>query len=297
MVTLMKAQWNSQINVEALDAQFLLADKSILPIQQEGEMYFLDVNKNEKLFLKGFDIAYPFFKSGALIKLDGKYGIIDRNGKFLIQPTYKTFELAPFPEECHIVIFEDLAFDLKTGTASNNYLKNEEPSPPKLQIFKGENGKYGIKNKEKVKIAPAYDDIIAINPKFILVVEKEKIGFIDLLGNVLVDPIFEKAYYSEKYPHYIYPIIALKKGRQWHYFKDGEKILESRFASTRFDISLPNAIGVFLKRKRSKVLFKNGSTSKKSYDFIAKNGLVAQRKNKIYLLKSNGEEHLYHRTY
>ncbi|WP_420320216.1 hypothetical protein [Flagellimonas sp.] len=277
------------INIPSLDRQLFLSDKDIALIRKKKKIFYWDKQQNQKLFSKGFHIAYPFFEKAALVQEEGKYGIIDRNGGFLIEPVHETFELAPFPHEAHIVIFKDLVFDLNTGHKTSHYLRDEEPAPPKIQK--------GIKWSQKSDyefISKNYDSIIAIGVDFVLVSNKGKIGIADLDGNPLSEQDYEEVQFTEKYPHGIISTIGLRKEKRWHYFQNGKKFLESPYACQRFDVELPNAVGVFYKNKRYKVLFKDGGISKKGYDLISKNALAAKRKNKTYLLNGDGKARLLH---
>ncbi|MGW9687247.1 hypothetical protein [Flagellimonas sp. 2504JD1-5] len=273
------------INIPCLDRQLFLSDKNIVLVRHKKQLFYWDLQKNLLLFSKGFHIAYPFFDKAALVQKEGKYGIIDRTGEFLVEPVHETFELAPFPHEANIVIFKNEAFDLKTGKKTTNYLRDEEPSPSKIQ------------NASDLKfITQKYDQILAVGIHFIIVSNKGKIGITNLAGSLISEQYYEEVRFTERYPHGIHSTIGLKKGKNWYYFQNGKKFLESPYACERFDVELPKAIGIFRKKMRYKILYKDGSISKKGYDLISKNAFVAKRKNRTYLLNGDGKAQLLHKN-
>ncbi|WP_190809648.1 hypothetical protein [Flagellimonas sp. S3867] len=284
------------VNIPCLDRQLALSDKNSVLIRKKKKLFYWNIETNQRLFSKGFKIAYPFFDKAALVQEDGKYGVIDRNGRFIIDARYETFELAPFPHEAHIVIFNDLTINLKTGQKTTRYLRDEEPAPPKIRTPQDQKGEKWLRKSDHIKAFMQFEKIVAIGIDFVIVSNKGKIGITDIAGNALSEQDYEAVRFTEKYPHGIHSIIGLKNEKIWHYFRNGEKLLESSFACVRFDVELPNAIGVFQKKKHYKVLFTDGSVSEKRYDAISQNAFVAQRKNKIYLLKSDGQEQLFYRN-
>lgn len=274
------------INITYLDRQLLQSDKNIVLIPHKKKLYYWNKQKNRQLFSKGFDIAYPFFEKAALVQEKGEYGIIDRNGEFLIEPTYENFELAPFAHEANIVTFKDVAINLNTGRKTTNYLRDEEPAPAKIQK--------AIKGLQKSD-SEQYNKIVAVGIDFIIVSHKGRIGIADLAGIPLTQQDYEEVQFTEKYPYGIHSTVGLKKGKNWHYFRNGKKLMESPYACKRFDIKLPNTVCIFCKRKQHKILFEDGSISKKGYDLISENAFVAKRKNKIYLLNGDGTAQLFYK--
>lgn len=294
--TIAHAQEFGQVNLNILMAQLPNSEKSIDVTYHKQKMYYVNANNKEKLFSEGFDVAYPFFLKSALVQNNGKYGVIDVKGNFFVSPTYRTVELAPFEHESHIVLFDDgKIFNLQTGKETNSYLRDEESAVPKWNIFRSKNGKYGINKKDKVIIPANYDNILEIVADLIIVVQKGKIGLIDFKENIRADFNYEDANYSiSQYSNTAFPTIGLKKDTKWIYFKHGEEILKSKYQCFNFATLLPNSIGIFSKKGKLNILFKDGNILENNYDFISENGLVGVRKNKIYLLKNDRSRQLYY---
>lgn len=293
MLNLLQAQ---DLKLHVLITQLPYSNKAIEAKFENGKIYYFNKNTSEKLFLTGFDIAYPFFLKSAIVKQNGKYGIIDKNGDYLIKPIYNDFELAPYEHESYIVIFnDDVVFNLDRGLANASYTICEEPASPELYAFAGKNKKYGVKQEDGVLIKPIYDTIYAVEPKFVMASKNKKIGVVDLKNNTIIDFKYDESQYSEDREFdYTYSVFGLRKNHIWTYFDSGQKILESEYKCDSFLTLLENTIGVFNFKGKQNILFKNGKTLNKYYDFVSKNGLVGTVGNKVFEIKGDGSDVLYY---
>ncbi|MHA7058825.1 WG repeat-containing protein [Aquimarina sp. M1] len=288
------AQEFREFKIDVLIAQLPYADNEVKTTFENGLMYYRNTQDNTKLFSKGFDVAYPFFYKNAIIKQDGKYGIIDKTGAFLIEPLYDDFELAPYENESYIVIFnDDVIVNLYNGNTNASYIYCAEVIPT-LYAFQGKNKKFGVKKERKTIVRPKYDTILAIGYEFIVASKNKYLGIIDVKGKCLVNFEYEEAQYSEYAEGFsTYPIVGLRKNKTWTYFEKGKEILKSEYKCENFSVLLENAVGVFTTNGKKNVLFKNENIMKKEYDFISNNGLVGRIDNNIFLLKSDGSDELY----
>ncbi|HEC1786507.1 TPA: WG repeat-containing protein, partial [Campylobacter lari] len=102
--------------------------------------------------------SYPLkYKKPIQAKLNGKWGFIDKNGKFAIEANF------------------DWAWDFKEDLASVRL-----------------NGKYGFIDKNgKFAIKPIFDKVYSFNQGIAKVKLNEKWGLIDKNGNFIVEPIFD----------------------------------------------------------------------------------------------------------
>jgi hypothetical protein len=297
MFNFIQGQEFKNLKIDVLVTQLSYSVKDIKPVYHNSKMYYVNTNDNSRLFSKKFEVAYPFFKKSALVKNNGKYGIVDLKGNYLVQPIHDTFSLAPYEHECYIVIFnKNNIFDLNRAQKTDSYTICEEYALPERYFFKGENEKYGVKKEDSIIINARYDTIFTVDSKFIIASMNEKIGVIDNNDNRLIDFIYDDLIYSKDESfQYTYPVFGLKKDEEWVYFKNGTKIIESPYNCTSFTTSLKNSIGIFTTKGKKNILFKNGSTLNNSYDFISENGLVGIRNNKVFLINSDGSEQLYYK--
>lgn len=61
------------------------------------------------------------------------------------------------------------------------------------------------------------------------------------------------------------------------------------------DIFLKNAIGIFKKKNEFNILFKNGQTLKKDYDWISHNGVIGVQSKSLCFLNADGTSTLYYK--
>lgn len=284
---------------------------SIMPTFINGKFYFINIFSRKKVLENGFDLAYPFIGKSALINIKGMYGIIDRNGKYLLEPTYQAVGILPnnYPESEpeKILLYntwenpnngiEEFEFNLRTGNGGE-YIQIFgciEYVFPKIYSFIG-NNKYGIKNK-KIIIEPIYDTILDINLKYIIAKKKSKIGIINGENKVLLPFKYKKILFKE-YP-FSTSIIGLKKRKYWEYYDNTKQnlnlILKSKIECINLNsLSLENSIGIFNRNGKFNILFKNGKTLPKDYDWLSPKGIIAIKERKVYLLSKKGVEFLYY---
>lgn len=156
---------------------------------------FLKFNKTEEPIT--FEEAYPFLEDLACVKIDGKYGYINKAGEVVIPPTYDSYSY----------FFAGISIQTKNGlkgcidTKGNVIIPFEyediQPSNMDyLSVQKG--GKFGCINKDNEIVV----DFISTQPvqvydfekKHLIAVitnENKKEGFIDLVTNFKVDPIYD----------------------------------------------------------------------------------------------------------
>ena len=295
MLNLLQAQDFEHFKLEVLIAQLPYANKEIKTKFHDDKNYYYDVTTNTKLFLKGFDIGYPFFLESALVRQNGKYGIIDKQGNFQIEPIYDTFKLAPYDHESYIVIFnDDVIFDLNAGKSNASYTICEEPASPMLYPFLGENKKFGVKEEGLTIIKAVYDTIYAVESEFIIAAKNNKIGLLNLKGEQLTKFEYDETQFSkDQMFDYTYAIFGLRKKNTWTYFEKGQRLINSKYKCTSFLSLLENSIGVFSKKGQENILFKNGKTLDKYYDYVSPYGLVGTIDNEIFTLNSDGSGALY----
>jgi len=198
---------------------------SIIPKFKNDKFFYFNSN-NHKIFESGFQEAYPFIGKSALVKKNGKYGIIDTKGKYIIQPIYENYVLPPYEHEANLIIFEkDFIFDLNLGLKSKNgYTICKEPAVPSFKPFAEKANKYGLKNySDEIIIKAKYDSIIDIHFDFFIVKLNNKIGIIDNKDKVLIPFEYEDLTFSRGMYYSTPETIGLKKEESWSYFNIGDK--------------------------------------------------------------------------
>jgi len=293
-------EFSFDLNTLSIQKEFSI--ESILPQIEGDKFYYFNQQTGKKEFEKEFEEAYPFIGKSALIKQNGKYGIIDLKGNYLIKPTYENYRLPPYEEDAHLIIFsKELTFDLNTGAKNEDgYFICLEPAGPNFITFRNENKKYGIKNyDDEIIIKAKYDSILDIHLEFFVVKLNNKIGVIDTKGAHLVPFDYEDLTFSRGDYYTIPQKIGLKKGNEWIYFdlpsSENEVILSSKHKCVQMhDLSIEHSIGIFQEGKRFNILFENGETLDEYYDWISKNGLVGIKNESVYFLNSDGSSTLYY---
>ncbi|KAA5532192.1 hypothetical protein F0919_15435 [Taibaiella lutea] len=265
-----------------------LSDKkdSIMPVFKEGKFQYVDVKTGTRIFEKTFDIAYPFDgRNAAIIKSDGKYGIIDRHGKLLAAPEYRSFQLwdAPFRE--NFVSFDnasDYGFDLQKGIFVNPGNGCEKPfmERPCCVIYK-QGDKYGISkikdnnySSQRILIAPVFDTVYLINAAMAIGSKEDKIICIDSSGKPFFLGIYKEVIMSRPLNEFSYPqVIGLNTGRDWEYYRVGlkpELLLTSEFKCSGIgEVRIRNAFGIYQEKGKFHILYQDGQAMKEAYDWIS----------------------------
>ncbi|MFA7081437.1 MAG: WG repeat-containing protein [Bacteroidales bacterium] len=170
-------------------------DTSLIPVKSGDKWGYIN-KKGEYTINPQFEAA-DFFKNGlAMIKsLDGKIGYISKDGKFTISAKYK--EGTPFND--------GLAFVVSDGDYPTCIDKSDKV------IFTLKQANYVFEFSEGLAM---FEDL------------KEKFGFVDKLGKIVVNPQYEKARsFSEGYA-------AVCKEDKWGFIdKTGKVVIKPQFKS------------------------------------------------------------------
>ncbi|OMQ13543.1 WG repeat-containing protein [[Flexibacter] sp. ATCC 35103] len=256
----------------------------IVPILLKEKFYYIDNNTKAIKIDKGFDVAYPFINNVALVKQKEKYGLINLKGDYIVEPTYKYFQIASYQK---ILIFKnehdkEICYDYSINEFVSDYIYCAEPLGPEIITFQGLNGKYGIKNlQNKIIAEPLYDSVLVIKKKFIVVKLNNKIGIIDNTNKILIPFKYDDFICSrDENPK----IISLKKKKHWTYLYDFKKAVDSKYESVEniAELISEKALSIVKNKNKYNILFKDGSVLPIDYDWIAYNGKVAISGNKVY---------------
>lgn len=201
---------------------------------------------------KTYEIAkieeYNYF----VLRQDDKYGVIDRQGNILINPTYAEVKI-PNPEKAVFVCKEEND-NIKILNNNNEELMTEyeQIEPIKLKNIQSDlmyeksvlkykkDNKYGLINFEGKEITkPEYDEIDSLGYKEgeLLVKKDNKYGIMNINGYLMIpteyDQISVDKYYTDENSYkdagYIVSITTNEGYRYGYINKDGKKLLETEY--------------------------------------------------------------------
>ncbi len=188
----------------------------LCPVTINNEYYYIDIDGNKKL--GPYLFAGTFEKNKAAVQdKDGKWGIINIKGEYIVQPKYEDIKL----------------------TESGGYTLSEK-------VIAKENGKYNIYNENLNKIIVNIDaDNMGILTKDgIVSYEKEdKWGYVSLKGKIIITP----QYYGAKSFSNGFAAVQVKENFWKIISKDNEFILDEEF----YDAGYMNKSGGLIVSKRA----------------------------------------------
>ena len=265
---------------------------SIIPVQRAGKYYFINTVTKKLVSDESFEEAYPFKGKCALIKKDGKYGMVDKQIHYAVMPTFSSpegFFGKVIKDDNHIKRFNynKARFD------STETFVWEDPIAPPIYYTTARNNKfyYGLRYNMTAS-PPIYDTIFSFNTNSIIVKLSGKYGMINYKGEVVV-PINNKDFVSPT----ILPdasssaYIALQKGLYWYYYKFNKLLFKNRLK--------PTAIGesIFVYKIGNLFNYFNDSGVRvlsNNYKWISASGnLAINKKNQVVILNRKREEFVY----
>lgn len=222
---------------------------------------------NEKKF--AYEIEEIKEINYATLVQEGKYGVIDKTGKIVVQPIYTGMQIPNPSKPVFICIgeynketkeYETKAFNDKEQQLFEEYDRieaisietNIETTPyEKSTLIYRKDGKYGLIDLEGKKITePLYEEITSIDYKEGTFAVKlgEKLGVINLKGKEIIKPEYETItsdnYYNEKTKNKTTGFIVSKKtekGYRYGYINyRGKVILKPEYTELERVIEIAN---------------------------------------------------------
>ena len=282
---------------------------TVMPRFILDKFYYIDTKTNKKIGNNGFEIAYPFVgRKSAIIKMNGKYGAVNKKGKLLVEPLYNSFQLWHTPMRENMVAFNNNAqnvFDLFHGEFVIPGNGCAEPYVERSTnfSFKGDNGKYGVfkvdeNQNHKIIIKPIYDSIYLIKFKLIIAKKHNKIGIIDENDNLILPFTYQNIVVAKPKYFTIPNLIGLKNETYWEYYQLSNKpilLLKSKYKCQNIgEIIVKKGFGIYNENNKYNILFYDGSSMKNEYDWISNNGTLAINGNRVYILGDDGIPFLYY---
>lgn len=215
-------------------------------------MYFIERSKYDYKIQKVTQIDYN------VINVNDRYGVINRNGDVIIEPTYDIIQIPNPSKDVFICMYEynveKKAYKIKVLNANGEELYKDYSSiqaiptdttydgvPYEKTVLKYEkDGKYGLLNINGKEITkPIYDQISAIAYKegMLLIKQDDKCGVININGKIVIPVEYETItadnYYSEKNLYKTTGFIVSKKtdeGYRYGYINyKGRKVLDTQY--------------------------------------------------------------------
>lgn len=200
---------------------------------------------------------------------EGKYGVIDKTGNIIIEPTYNGIQIPNPSKPVFICIgeydkekkeYDMKAFNDKGEQLFSEYEKieaisvetNIETTPYEKSVLAyRKDGKYGLINLEgKVITEPIYEEITSMHYKegTFFVKQEGKVGVINLKGKEVIKPEYETItsdnYYNEKTKNKTTGFIVSKKtedGYRYGYINyRGKMILDTEYTELERVTSISN---------------------------------------------------------
>lgn len=189
------------------------------------------------------NIGQLIFTDGiATIAKDGKYGIVNNSGEYIVEPIYDY--IAEFHDGMCAFFIQDISNGVKIGYFNNKGEVAIEPIPADLQLDSGysydynfHNGlamyrqpqsyKYGFIDKSgNFVIEPVYEWAGAFNGKLAPVTKGNKFGYINTLGTLVIP---YKYVFAEVFSD---GLAAVYNGISWGYIDEtGSYVIPSQFGS------------------------------------------------------------------
>jgi len=174
-------------------------DYTIIPVKSGDKWGYVD-HEGKFTINPQFDRAMLFTDGIACVSVDEKYGYIDNEGKYLINPTYK--DATYFSEGLACVVLENgyPSFINKKGEIQFT-LNNAE----RCRVFSEGLAAVLIKNKwgfidksGKIAIQPQFESVSDFSNGFSVIIKeikgKKLRGFINKKGEIVINPQFDQAY-------------------------------------------------------------------------------------------------------
>jgi len=150
----------------------LLAQTDIYPFRKGDNWYYTDKNFN-KLSNKNYEEAYPFLNDYAVVKINGKYGFVDKKENLIIPAMYDYAFVQPrgglevtLNNDKFLIDLKNNRLPIVYGCGSGGGLIGW---PYRYTIYEEDN-KYGVLLSRQSFIPPIYDSISLIDYSFILTV-------------------------------------------------------------------------------------------------------------------------------
>lgn len=255
----------------------IIAAISILIILGIGYFIYKKIEQESRKYELTTINQYNYF----VVKENDKYGVIDREGKKIVEPNYDNVKI-PNPEKAIFICYEDENTKVLNDKAEEIFTEFEQVEPLRLKDISGDlmyekntlkykkGDKFGIINLDGKKITNAkYQEIDTLQYKEgeLLVKKDDKYGVININGGTLVKPQYDKIqtdkFYEEgnSYKNAGYIVSkTTEEGYRYGYINtEGKLILETKYNDLyRITETKSNDIYIICAENGQYGLYKNG---------------------------------------
>lgn len=263
----------------------LSRNDSIIPVYKNGSYQYINSYTLTPHITTLFDLAYPFHDGYGLVKRDGKYGIIDKIGRYIIEPKFTTVQLLDYPDA---ILFNTREwFSFNEGKLFTGYYGEIHPVIPEAWYYKNK-GKYGLTLRNGSKYKAIYDSVLAIGINYIVVKKRGKIGVINDAQEILIPFSNNECVIGSGYT----PFFALKRNSLWHYYQNPRTLL---FKTQFKPASLNHGVLIFETSGLFNYFDNNGNIMlPKNYKWISKSGHIAiNERDELVLFNKEKKEFIY----
>lgn len=287
----------SKLNKGRIDGEtfmYLLqtsTNETKLPRKQEGHFVYIETSSGKQKPKGEFDKAFPFNGQFAQVEQNGRRGIINQSGRWVIKPTDPTFSQ-----------LEEKGMFLDARNGKFDYIIYEDlplfPYTPHKQ-----NGKWGIIANDPLKpVVPyEYDAIVAIDMNGFIALKDQRLGYVRLKDN---KPLSAFDYvrltytkvdgFNDLYRFALYDM----ESEVWDYYTSDYNGLKKLFSSNQYCFNYN--MGEFCVAKfkigdEYNVFFSDGTTLPNSYKWITDLPsrqliLAVDSEDRIVIVNRRGDE-------
>jgi len=264
---------------------------SIIAVYTNNGFKYINSFTGDTVIKQSFEIAYPFYRGFALVKKDGKYGVLDKYGKFKVKAEFPNCEVhkSSCPEQIAISFNDTSYFSFWEGESSKQF-PYREYDPARTSISRYKVGdKFGLKTQTQIIEKPIYDSVIYIGYSVIIVKKKTAIGVLDWKGKGLTDFEYESFLaFEDDCSDGQNLIYCLKKHQSWIYYQDKKKLFESRYRASNRSM-LVKIDGMYnCLDETGNLIYPN------NYPWISENTSIGVRGDGRVVLLKNKQEYIYY---
>ncbi|WP_294250684.1 WG repeat-containing protein [uncultured Chryseobacterium sp.] len=267
-----------------------------------GQSYhFYNRKTKSRVFPDGYEAAYPFAGKTALVKHNNRWGLIDRNGKFVYHhPVPDIVRLSSYEK---FVLFSDdrtdrIIYRMQDGSRQESSIACAMPATPDYFISKTGNGKYNLTSQDHQPVFSTDSDTIISNNRLlykdnpdnlILAKKKNRYSLLDTEGKEITKTKYTKARFTG-------PYVMLSEKNQWNYYTYQNKQLHFMFSSP-YECRTPayqeNAVGVFRTPEGYNILKANGEILRDYFEYISDEGTYGVKGNILFIFSSDAGYYAY----
>ncbi|MDR0659953.1 MAG: WG repeat-containing protein [Prevotellaceae bacterium] len=236
-----------------------------LPKNQNGYFVYIDTRTGKQKPKGEFDKAYPFNGQFALVVKEGKRGIINQSGRWVIKPTDPLFDQ-----------LEEKGMYLDVRDGKFDYILYEDLGLFPYSPFK-QNGKWGIITHDPLKpvIPYEYDAIIALDMNGFIALKDKRLGYVRLKDNKPLSTFehvrltYTKVENGFNDLHYF--ALYDMEAEVWDYYMSDYNGLKKLFSTNQYSFNYNMGEYGVAKLKigdKYNVFFSDGSILPKSYKWI-----------------------------